>query len=72
MTDGPAQKRERLQWTLDAVRANQSAVGDILKFLTIGCDLPAKQVLDKLSKHDRDGILQGNGILTDEQIEVLS
>ena len=68
----PAQSKARLQWQLDAIRANQVAVAKILKWLVV-LDIPSasKDVLDKMHKHDRDAILQSGGILTDKQIKVL-
>ena len=70
----PAQARERLQWQLDAIRANQADVYGILFCLDchdMGGHRQAKKILNKMHKHDRDAILQSGGILTDEQIEVL-
>ena len=72
--DTPAQARERLQWQLDAIRANQEEVGLLLHNLVVlGSSLTvAKWAIADLSKLDRDAILQKGGILTDAQIELLS
>ena len=75
--DTPAQARERLQWILDAVRANQLDVWRILHGVT-GEFYPddtnlkrARDILRSMHKNDRDAILQEGGILTTKQIELL-
>ncbi len=69
--DTPAQARERLQWILDVVRENQMEVAFFLQAVTFGNYEAAKRGLSKMHKNDRDALLQPNGILTDEQIELL-
>ena len=69
--DTPAQARERVQWQLDAINANQQEAGWILVHLSNGGYDDAKKYLDSMHKSDRDAILQEGGILTSEQIEVL-
>ena len=78
----PSQTRERLQWQLDAIRANQSDVAAILHWLTYPFDgklidgetreEKARKIYQAMHKHDRDGITRQGGIFTDEQIEVLN
>jgi len=73
--DTPAQKRERLQWIVDTVRENQELVMDLLQELLFNDEEGnswAFSTLSKLHKHERDAILLPNGILTNEQIEILS
>ena len=74
----PSQTENRRQWILDVVRENQDKVLDILTVFNSDDDWfsenmaeVAKYVLDGMHKSDRDAILQPNGILTDEQIELL-
>jgi len=68
----PAQGRERMQLILDTVRANQDNVRTLLYMLSEPEDIfVAKNILADMHKSDRDAILQPNGILTDEQIELL-
>ena len=67
----PAQARERLQWQLDTIRANQGDVASILFCVQDERTMTAKFILDHMHKADRDAILQSGGILTDKQIEVL-
>ena len=78
----PAQARERLQWQLDAIRANQEEAGLLLHALARAASAPtasialneydvAKLAIADMHKADRDAILQSGGILTDEQIKVL-
>ena len=75
--DTPAQARERLQWQLDVIRENQTMAGDIL-LSVVGNEEDAEQyavarwALQAMHKGDRDAILQPGGILTDEQIKLLS
>ena len=70
--DSPAQARERLQWQLDTVRANQVHVRSILQCFELGEPRAARVLLDELHGMDRDAILQSGGVLTDEQIELLT
>ena len=72
----PAQTKNRAQWILDTIRANQESVGWILWIS--GDPVAFKQTLEeireelsKLHKQDRDALLLPNGILTDEQITAL-
>ena len=73
----PSQTENRRQWILDTVRANQLDVWRILHGVTSKTypdDMNlnrARDVLRDMHKSDRDAILQPNGILTDEQIELL-
>ncbi len=76
--DSPAQARERLQWQLDAIRANQHEIWWLLQELnwkpTVDRDIhvhAAKTIIADMNKSDRDAILQEGGILTSEQIELL-
>ena len=71
--DTPAQKRERLQWIVDVIRNNQEDVCSLLLYLDENPDMmrAAKDVLNGMHKQDRDALLQENGILTSEQIELL-
>ena len=73
----PSQTENRRQWILDVVRENQDKVLDLLTALVsdsihdeVRPDV-AKYVLNGMHKSDRDALLQPNGILTDEQIELL-
>ena len=67
----PAQARERLQWQLDAIKANQNITGHILLSICRNEIEAVKLFLKDMHKADRDAILQSGGILTNEQIEVL-
>ena len=67
----PAQARERLQWQLDAIRANQSVVGWLLTDISEDDVGDEKLSIKDMHKADRDAILQSGGILTDKQIKVL-
>ena len=73
----PSQTDNRRQLILDTVRANQLDVWRILHGVTSKTypdDMNlnrARDVLRDMHKSDRDAILQPNGILTDEQIEML-
>lgn len=69
--DTPAQARERLQWTLDVIRENQSDVLEVLNMLLSEDITGAKTHLSYMHKGDRDAILQEGGILTSAQIELL-
>jgi len=69
--DTPAQARERLQWIVDVVREHQQEVGWLLVGLSNDDMRTAKDFLADLHKSDRDALLQENGILTSEQIELL-
>ena len=69
--DTPAQARERLQWILDVVRENQGHVVQILELIWAGEDKMAQGLFDDLYRTERDALLQPNGILTSEQIELL-
>jgi hypothetical protein len=74
----PAQTRERYKWIIDTVRENQFLVGNLLWFLNGSPDTDvdwtpdAKITFSQLYKHDRDALLVQGGILTDDQIEILS
>lgn len=76
----PSQTVNRLQWQLDAIRANQSDVASILFWLTYRGKLAgsatreqrAREIYWGMYKHDRDGLTRPGGIFTDEQIEVLN
>lgn len=76
----PSQTINRLQWQLDAIRANQSDVASLLFWLTYKGKLAGKATADDrareiyygMYKHDRDGVSRQGGILTDEQIEMLN
>ena len=70
-TEFPAQTKNRERWILDVVRANQTTVSRILGWAACGHTDLAKADFDSLYKNDRDALLQPNGILTDEQIELL-
>ena len=76
------QKIRRLEWILDTVRANQEEVGLLLHALARAASAPTTSIalnafdmaqfaIADMHKQDRDAILQPNGILTDQQIEVL-
>lgn len=70
----PAQARERLQWCLDAVRANQEAVAIILRGIDSRGNTTlvlALHAFRGLKKGDRDALTIEGGIFTKEQIEVL-
>ena len=78
----PGQRAHRAQWILDTVRANQEEAGLLLHALALASDAPTKTIesnqieiakfaIEDLYKSDRDALLQKNGILTDDQIEVL-
>ena len=67
----PAQQRERLQLTLDTVRANQDQVGLLLMQLVFGKIESAGVTLRSLHKQDRDALLLPNGSITEEQIKAL-
>ena len=72
----PAQTRGRNRWIIEAVRANQEAVGEILANLSDpdkeGVRLTHSQfLLEAMHKLDRDALLQPGGILTSQQIEAL-
>lgn len=69
--DLPAQRLSRLQWQLDAIRANQSDVMHLLMRLWVKDFQAGLRILDGMHKMDRDALLQPNGILTDEQIEAI-
>ncbi len=71
--DTPAQARERLQWIVDVIRNNQEDICTLLLYLDENPDMMrvAKDVLDGMHKSDRDALLQENGILKPEQIELL-
>ena len=70
--DTPAQARERLQWQLDTVRVNQTVVYRLLGMILDGEIVHPRRTLANMHKNDRDALLQPNGILTSEQIELLS
>jgi len=70
--ESKAQQRERLQLTLDTVRANQEKVAQILLGINGWVSLlEAKEILLGMQKQDRDAILLPNAILTKEQITEL-
>ena len=66
----PSQTKNRERWILDTVRANQLDVAAILNRVQ-NAPSKAKYILTSMHKGDRDALLQPNGILTDEQIELL-
>ena len=69
----PSQTENRKQWIIDTVRNNQDSVSIILGDFHIGRGSGfGKIVFGSLHKHDQDALLITNGILTDEQIEILS
>ena len=68
----PSQTENRKQWIIDAVRNNQEDVSHILFCVAVEEWDAAKGGLSILHKHDQDALLLPNGILTDEQIEILS
>jgi len=67
----PAQQRERLQWVLDTVRANQHKTKLLLDYVAGNELSSAIGLLNGMHKMDRDALLQPGGILTDEQLEWL-
>ena len=67
----PGQDSHRRKWQLDTIRANQSLVGWVLTAISEGDLGDAGVALSELHKQDRDALLQPNGILTKDQIEVL-
>ena len=70
----PSQTENRRQWILDTVRANQEVVALMLHNLVVNMNGNvdvAKWAIADLKKMDRDAILQPDGILTQEQIEML-
>ncbi len=68
----PSQTENRKQWIIDSVRANQHKVGNILLHLYASLPEYAREMFVLLHKHDQDALLLPGGILTDEQIEILS
>jgi hypothetical protein len=69
----PSQTENRKQWIIDVVRENQE---DVLGILGALLDDPqdigwAKVTVADMHKSDRDALLLPNGILTDEQLELL-
>lgn len=71
--DTPAQTRERYRWIVDVVREHQLATWWLLEALNWNPPeiRAAKLILADMHKQDRDALLQENGILTSEQIEIL-
>ncbi len=67
----PGQKIHRLEWILETVRANQRPVSGILLYFHDGLIDNAKHELSCMYGLDRQALLQPNGILTTEQIELL-
>ena len=67
----PGQKIHRLEFTLDAVRANQRKSGWILVNLSNDDPTAAVVILDTMYGGDQQALLMSGGILTDEQIELL-
>ncbi len=74
MSEFPSQTRNRDRWIIEAVRANQEAIGAVLSDL----DSPdgerltdAQFRLEAMHKMDRDAVLIPGGILTLKQIESL-
>ena len=67
----PSQTKNRERWILDTVRANQLEVRSMLQCFEIDEPRAARVILMEMHKGDRDALLQPNGILTDEQIELL-
>ncbi len=67
----PAQAKNRRQWCLDAVRANQADVTDILRSMVQDDGGYAIVVFNGLHKADRDALTIEDGIFTPEQIAVL-
>ena len=68
----PSQTENRRAWILDTVRANQSSVWFILEALDRGDPTDALTEIEAMHKMDRDALLQPGGILTDEQIKLLT
>ena len=68
----PSQVENRKQWILDTVRANQVEVGEILSMIWHGEYADTACRLQTMNTMDRDALLQPGGILTDEQIRLLS
>lgn len=67
----PSQTKNRRQWIIDTVRENQVCASNILFYAAVEQWDQAREDLSMLHKHDRDALLIPNGILTDEQIEIL-
>ena len=70
----PAQARERLQWCLDAVRANQEVVAVILRGIDSSDSatlILALHAFRGFENSDRDALTINGGIFSKEQIEVL-
>ena len=71
----PSQTENRKQWIIDTVRENQVEVVGLLVAIVL-CSPPdigyAKGLLQDMHKQDRDALLLPGGILTNEQIEILS
>ena len=68
----PSQTENRRQWVLDTVRANQLPFINILGGLLGDEHQWSQKTFNSLHKQDRDALLVPGGVLTDEQIEVLS
>jgi len=68
----PSQTENRKQWIIDTVRNNQKAVTNLLLALHDQIEIHAETILHQMHKHDQDALLLPNGILTNEQIEILS
>ena len=67
--DSPAQTKGRLVWILDAIRANQIAVSNLLRAVDVKLYTTASLWLSELEKSDRDALLQPEGIFTPEQLK---
>ena len=68
----PSQVENRKQWILDTVRANQEEAALMLHALVQNDVSRAKWAIADLNTMDRDALLQPGGILTDEQIKLLT
>ena len=67
----PSQVENRRQWIIDVVRENQVDIAEILWDMQDKDGDYAADILCRMKPMDRDAILQPNGILTPEQIELL-
>ena len=74
----PSQTENRKQWIIDTVRNNQEDIWMILHGLNSNFypdNYNQRKAIEKfwdMHKHDRDALLVPGGILSDDQIEILS
>ena len=71
MAEFPSQTKNRAQWIVDTVRANQMDSVEIIRWCLLKDYARARTLLLTMHKMDRDALLTEGGILTKQQLSAV-